>query len=130
MPNFDKDHTAGATGQQMILTPSRHLILPLSFRRSCCTTLNLCFVVWIFEMVDRLILLFFIKNKKNFFLPAQFRNTRYLNNPAFNRSRDIHLNKNCDYEKDRYEVVRFLRVMFALIVFHVFKSYKPQVNFR
>uniref|UniRef100_K1P6K7 Uncharacterized protein n=1 Tax=Magallana gigas TaxID=29159 RepID=K1P6K7_MAGGI len=30
VPNYDKEHTVGVTGQQRMLTPPRHLFLPLS----------------------------------------------------------------------------------------------------
>lgn len=31
MPNCDKEHTVGATGQQGMLTPFRYLIQPVTF---------------------------------------------------------------------------------------------------
>jgi hypothetical protein len=33
IPNFDKERTAGVIGQQRMLTPPRHLILPLNLSR-------------------------------------------------------------------------------------------------
>lgn len=39
MPNFENEHTAGATGQQGMLIPPGHLIPPQSFKES----MLLCF---------------------------------------------------------------------------------------
>uniref|UniRef100_K1R6E7 Uncharacterized protein n=1 Tax=Magallana gigas TaxID=29159 RepID=K1R6E7_MAGGI len=32
-PDYDKEHTVGVTGQQRMITPPTHLILPLRFSR-------------------------------------------------------------------------------------------------
>lgn len=60
MPNFENEHTAGATGQQGMLIPPGHLIPPQSLKRSCCSAFNLYFVLWI---VDGLLLNHFFNSK-------------------------------------------------------------------
>lgn len=52
----DKEHTAGATGQQSIFTSPRHMIASLSFRGPCCSALNLSFAFFlIFEKIQTLL---------------------------------------------------------------------------
>lgn len=57
-PDYDREDTAGGIGQQRMLTPPKHLILPLSSRGSCCCALNLSFVFGVFEMVDGMLIFF------------------------------------------------------------------------
>ena len=61
MPNCVKEHTAGTTSQQRMLTLPRHLIL---FGVPCCSPINLYFVLWIFEMVEFVFVIFFSFNTK------------------------------------------------------------------
>lgn len=40
LPDYDREHASGVTGQQRMFTPPSHLILPLSFY-NCHTTINM-----------------------------------------------------------------------------------------
>lgn len=46
--DYDKELMVGVTCQQSMLTPPRHVILPLPFRGPCCSAFNMYFVLWIF----------------------------------------------------------------------------------
>lgn len=60
IPDCDKERTVGATSQQRVLTPPRHLIRPLSSQRPVLLCFEFLFRLMDFEMVKRLLLSFFI----------------------------------------------------------------------
>lgn len=58
--DHEKEQTAGATGRQVMLTPIRYLIPLLSFRKvRAWSASNLCFCIYIIDIVDSLLLSFF-----------------------------------------------------------------------
>lgn len=57
--HYDKEHAAGVTGRQRMLSSPRNLILPLSFRRSVLLCFEFVFRFMAFEMFDGLLLSFF-----------------------------------------------------------------------